>query len=148
MAKIVTITTKKGQIVAELYPDLAPRTVANFEQKANSGAYDNSKWHRVEGWVVQGGDPNSLPGGTGTPGTGGGTMPSEYNSGDFKAGALGIARGGDKAINNASQFFIVKNDSPHLNNEYTYFGMVTSGMNVVRMLTTADRMQSVRVEDK
>jgi len=141
MAKIVTITTKKGKIVAELYPDIAPNTVANFEQKANSGAYDGTKWHRVEGWVVQGGDP------LGT-GTGGGTMPSEYNDRDFKTGALGIARGGDKAINNATQFFILKKDSPHLNNEYTLFGQVTGGQNVVTMLTTSDRMQTVRVEDK
>jgi len=135
-----TITTKKGKIVIQLFPDLAPNTVANFMKKANAGFYDGLKWHRVEGWVVQGGDPKGN-------GTGGGTMPAEYNDGKFGVGAVGVARGGDKAINNDSQFFITKKESPHLNGEYTYFGQVTQGQNVVNLLTSADKIQSIRVEE-
>jgi len=126
--------------VIELFPDLAPNTIANFVKKANAGFYDGLKWHRVEGWVVQGGDPKGN-------GTGGGTMPAEYNDGKFGVGAVGVARGGDKAINNDSQFFITKKESPHLNGDYTYFGQVTQGQNVVNMLTSADKIQSIRVEE-
>jgi peptidyl-prolyl cis-trans isomerase B (cyclophilin B) len=135
-----TITTKKGEIVIELFPGLAPNTVANFVKKANAGFYDGLKWHRVEDWVVQGGDPKGN-------GMGGGTMTAEYNDGKFGIGAVGVARGGDKAINNDSQFFITKKDSQFLNGDYTYFGQVTQGQNVVNMLTSADKIQSIRVEE-
>lgn len=74
-------------------------------------------------------------------------MPAEYNDGKFGVGAVGVARGGDKAINNDSQFFITKKESPHLNGDYTYFGQVTQGQNVVNMLTSADKIQSIRVEE-
>jgi peptidyl-prolyl cis-trans isomerase B (cyclophilin B) len=135
-----TISTKKGNIVIELYPDLAPNTVANFVTKAKAGYYDGLKWHRVEDWVVQGGDPKGN-------GTGGGTMPAEYNDGKFSIGAVGIARGQDRRINNDSQFFITKKDSQFLNGDYTYFGQVTQGQNVAGMLTTSDKIQGITIEE-
>lgn len=134
-----TITTKKGKIVIELYPDLAPNTVANFVKKAQAGFYAGLKWHRVEDWVVQGGDPRG-------DGGGGGTMPAEYNDGKFTIGAVGVARRDDKSINNDSQFFITKKVASHLNGDYTYFGQVTQGQNVVNMLTSSDKIQSISVE--
>ncbi len=133
---IATIETSKGEIKLELYPDAAPNTVANFIEKANSGAYVGRTFHRVEDWVIQGGDP------AGT-GSGGGKMQSEYNALPFNAGALGIARGGDKAINNADQFFITKSEAGWLNNNYTNFGQVTAGMDVVNAIVIGDKINRI-----
>src|SRR2546427_12489734 len=90
--------TKGGSFTFPLRPDKAPQTVARFAQKSRSSFYDNLTFHRVEDWVVQGGDPDGR-------GTGGGDAPSEYNDLPFGLGAVGIARGPDPKINNASQFF-------------------------------------------
>ena len=142
--KYMTIETAKGKIVAKLYTDPSAgvsKTIANFEKKANAGDFNGRTFHRVEDWVIQGGDP------TGN-GTGGGTMPSEYNKLPFKAGALGVARGGDAAINNDSQFFIVKSDAAWLNGQYTNWGQVTEGMEVVQQIAIGDKMTKVTVEEK
>src|SRR5215217_4551338 len=83
--KVMTIDTPKGTIVCSLATDASAgvaNTIANFEQKANSGHFDGLVFHRVEDWVIQGGDP------TGT-GRGGNRIPSEYNSLPFNVGALG-----------------------------------------------------------
>jgi cyclophilin family peptidyl-prolyl cis-trans isomerase len=131
--------TKGGSFTFALRADKAPQTVARFVGKARSGFYDNLTFHRVEDWVVQGGDP------LGT-GTGGNRVPSEYNDLPFVTGALGIARGPDKAFNNDSQFFVVKKDSPHLNGDYTNFGLVSAGMDVVQGIKIGDRIKTIRVE--
>ena len=141
--KYMIIETDKGRIVAQLYTDASAnvaKTIANFEQKANAGEFNGRVFHRVENWVIQGGDP------TGT-GSGGGTMPSEYNQITFKAGALGIARGPDPAINNDSQFFIVKSDSPHLDTQYTNWGQVIEGMDVVNKIAIGDKMNKVTISN-
>ena len=122
-----------------LRADKAPQTVARFAQKARAGFYDNLTFHRVEDWVVQGGDPLGN-------GTGGEKVPSEYNDLPFAIGALGIARGQDPAINNGSQFFVTKKDSQFLNNQYTNFGMVTFGIEVVNGIKIGDRMKTIRIE--
>ncbi len=136
---IATIETSKGIIKLELYPNDAPNTVANFIEKANSGAYVGRTFHRVEGWVIQGGDPDGN-------GRGGGKMKAEYNNLPFNAGALGIARGGDKNINNADQFFITKNAASWLNGEYTNFGQVTEGMEVVNAIAIGDKINRIVIE--
>ncbi len=136
----VTIETNKGNIVLELYPADAPKTVANFIEKAKSGAYVGRTFHRVESWVIQGGDPHGT-------GMGGDKMNAEYNQRAFAAGALGIARGGDKSINNADQFFITKTDASWLNGEYTNFGQVTSGMDVVNSIRIGDKINRIVIED-
>src|SRR5581483_3169925 len=92
------IKTTQGDITLELFPKDAPRTVKNFVEKAKSGYYKNLTFHRVEDWVIQGGDPKG-------DGTGGGNMPTELNDKSFKTGALGVARGQDIAVSNDSQFF-------------------------------------------
>ena len=92
---------KGGSFSFTLRPDKAPQTVARFVQKARSGFYQGLTFHRVENWVVQGGDP------TGT-GSGGSQVPSEYNDLPFVAGAVGIARANNPAQMNDSQFFVVK----------------------------------------
>src|SRR5881409_834586 len=106
--------------------------------KARSGFYDNLTFHRVEDWVVQGGDPKGT-------GTGGDRVPSEYNDLSFKLGAAGIARGQDPAFNNDSQFFIVKKDSTFLDKQYTNFGQVTAGMDVVAGIKIGDKIKTIRI---
>ena len=130
----VKINTSKGEVTIELRPDLAPKTVANFLAKFNSGFCKGLTWHRVEDWVVQGCYP--LGNGTG----GNSSLPTESSSEPFVAGSVGVARKSfPKEFSNDSQFFITKKDSQFLNNEYTYFGKVISGMNVVKSLSIGDQ---------
>ena len=130
---------KGGSFTIALRPDKAPQTVARFVEKVKSGFYNNLTFHRVEDWVVQGGDP------LGT-GTGGARVPSEYNDLTFKTGAAGIARGQDPAFNNDSQWFVVKKDSTFLDRQYTNFGQVTSGMDVVNKIAIGDKIKSITIK--
>jgi len=133
----VKISTAKGDIVIELRPDIAPKTVANYLGKWSRGECDGRTWHRVEDWVVQGCDPKG-------DGTGGNTtLATETSSESFTAGAVGVARlPNNKDVSNDSQFFIVKKDATYLNGEYTYFGRVISGMDVVNKLAVGDKIDS------
>jgi cyclophilin family peptidyl-prolyl cis-trans isomerase len=142
--KVMAIETSKGTIVCSLATDASAgvsNTIANFEQKANSGFFDGLKFHRVEHWVIQGGDP------TGT-GSGGNKIPSEYNNLPFNPGALGVARGPDKRLNSDCQFFIVKTDANFLNGDYTNFGQVIEGMDVVQKIAIGDKMNKVTIEER
>lgn len=142
-----TIVTSRGTIVMTLFPDFAPKTVSNFVAKAKSGYYVGLKFHRVEDWVVQGGDPLSRDDSQKSLwGTGGGNIPTELSKQPFGVGAVGVARGGDITISNDSQFFFTKKDSQFLNNQYTNFGQVTSGMDVVNNIQIGDTIQSITVE--
>ena len=142
-----TIKTQKGDIALELYPDAAPKTVENFIAKAKSGYFDGLKFHRVEDWVIQGGDPLSRDESQKERwGTGGGDIETELSARPFVEGALGVARGPDIKVSNDSQFFIVKKDSQFLNDQYTLFGQVTAGMDVVNKITRGDTIRAVTVE--
>jgi peptidyl-prolyl cis-trans isomerase B (cyclophilin B) len=134
-----TIRTSKGNITITLFGKDAPNTVKNFLEKAKSNYYKNLTFHRVEDWVIQGGDPKGN-------GTGGGMMQTEMNSIPFTTGSLGVARGGDINVSNASQFFITKTDSPHLNQQYTNFGEVTEGMDVVNKIQIGDKILGITIE--
>lgn len=134
-----TIKTAKGNIVIEMETKDAPNTIANFVTKAKTGFYKNLIFHRVEDWVIQGGDP------TGT-GRGGGNIKTELNKKSFVKGAVGVARGGDIEVSNDSQFFIVKTDADWLNEQYTYFGMVTSGMDVVEKISVGDKILEIIIK--
>lgn len=135
-----TINTSKGLIVVEFYTAEAPGTVKNFITKAVTGYYNNLTFHRVEDWVVQGGDPAGN-------GTGGGDMPTELSEKPFARGSLGIARTpADIRISNDSQFFITKTASPHLNGQYTNFGIVKSGIDVVDKIQIGDKILSITVK--
>ena len=140
--KVMVIETDKGTIECSLAAGAGvDNTIAHFEKRAADGFFDGLKFHRVEHWVIQGGDP------TGT-GSGGGKINAEYNSLPFYEGALGVARGGDKRLNSDCQFFIVKTDSTFLDREYTNFGQVISGMDVVKKIAIGDKMNQVRVEER
>ena len=133
----VKITTSKGDIVIELRPDVAPKTVANFLGKWSRGECDGRTWHRVEDWVVQGCDPKG-------DGTGGNTtLATETSAESFTAGAVGVATlPANKDVSNDSQFFIVKKGATNINGDYTYFGRVISGMDVVNKLAVGDKIVS------
>ncbi|MEX2396176.1 MAG: peptidylprolyl isomerase [Balneolales bacterium] len=126
--------TSMGEINIEFYPEKAPIHVFNFITRAESGFYDGTLFHRViPGFMIQGGDPNSKDGDPYTNGSGGPiiAIPHEFNDINHTRGVLSMARTGDKTAGAGSQFFVMHANSPHLNNEYTAFGKVTSGMEVV-----------------
>lgn len=145
-----TITTARGRIELELYPDVAPKSVTNFATLAERKYYDGITFHRVESWVVQAGDPT----GTGAGGDSiyGGTFTDTFDTNStvakqgYMRGVLAMAKKGtDPAFAGSSQFFIMKVDQP-LPLEYTIFGRVTAGMDVVDQLQVGDKIMSVVVK--
>src|SRR5947209_12051834 len=140
---------KGGEITLEFFPADAPRHVENFLKLARSGFYDGQRFHRVEpGFVVQLGDPQSktLPVdhpnmGTGGPGY---TIKAEFNDRKFDRGMLGMARK-NEPDSAGSQFYIMLGPASHLNGQYTAFGRVVSGMDVVDKIKVGDRVKSVKV---
>jgi len=148
-ASSVVMKTNKGDITIELYPQDAPKTVTNFATLAKNGYYDGLTFHRVEIGIVQGGDPN----GNGTGGTSvyGTKFEDELNpnTDSYKAGyAEGVIAMANSGPNtNGSQFFInqVDNNDKFAKN-YTIFGKVTSGMDVVKNIQVGDVIQSISVQ--
>ena len=139
---IVTIEMENGDVMkAELYPEIAPNTVNNFISLVKKGFYDGLIFHRViSGFMIQGGDPKGI--GVGGPGYG---IKGEFLQNGFKndlkhsRGVLSMARSGNP--NSAgSQFFIMHEDSPHLDGGYAAFGKLIEGIEVV------DKICSVRTD--
>ena len=136
---IATLQTEKGDIVLELYPEEAPLAVNNFIFLANQNWYDGVTFHRVlPDFVAQAGDPTAT--GFGGPGYGFDNEVSEDLKFD-NAGVLAMANAGPGS--NGSQFFITMSPQPDLNGNYTIFGHVLSGMDVVEELTPRDPSQSM-----
>jgi|GEM_PF-3083035 peptidyl-prolyl cis-trans isomerase B (cyclophilin B) len=131
-----TLKIASGEVKIKLYKEEAPNTVKNFLSKSSSGYYEGLNFHRVEDWVVQGGDPKGN-------GTGGGNMPTELNKQVFKRGSVGVARGGDIKISNDSQFFICTTDCDFLTGQYTNFGEVVSGMELVDKIKIGDEILKI-----
>lgn len=130
-----------GEIRFELLPELAPNTVANFEKLANEGFYDGTSFHRViPGFMIQGGDPNTKNKNPNDDGHGGPgySIKAEFNALPHTRGVVSMARRGDPD-SAGSQFFIVVADSSHLDNQYTAFGRVLSGIEVVDRIVTVPR---------
>ena len=141
---LVAIKTKNGEIVLKLYQDKAPNTVANFIKKADSGFYKGLIFHRViPGFMAQGGDP------TGT-GSGGADQKSEINNVPFVRGTIGLARGGNKAISNDSQFFICFSTEgcQHLTGDYVNFGEVISGLDILDKINQGDNIIDITSKTK
>ena len=139
---IVTFEMENGDVMkAELYPEIAPNTVNNFISLVKKGFYDGLIFHRViSGFMIQGGDPKGI--GVGGPGYG---IKGEFLQNGFKndlkhsRGVLSMARSGNP--NSAgSQFFIMHEDSPHLDGGYAAFGKLIEGIEVV------DKICSVRTD--
>lgn len=142
-APIATLTLESGEVTIALRPDLAPAHVARITELANSGFYDGLKFHRViDGFMAQTGDPLGN-------GTGGSELPdlaAEFTDAPFVRGTLGMARSANPDSAN-SQFFIVTADAPHLNGQYTLFGNVISGMELVDGLEQGDPRANGMVEN-
>ena len=134
-----TIETSAGTMTAQLFASEAPRTVNNFVFLAREGFYDGVIFHRViPGFMIQGGDPTGT--GSGGPGY---KLKQEFNARSHKRGVLSMARTNDP--NSAgSQFFLMHEDSPFLDRQYTAFGMITSGIEVVDKIVSAPRNASDR----
>src|SRR3984957_15565820 len=124
----LVIELAHGRIVIEMFPDVAPKHVERIKSLVRQGFYDNTPFHRViEGFMAQGGDP------TGT-GTGGSDLPdleAEFTTQrKFARGTCGMARTANPNSAN-SQFFIMFAPAPHLDGQYTIWGQVTEGLDVV-----------------
>ena len=139
---IVTFEMENGDVIkAELYPEIAPNTVNNFISLVSKGFYDGLIFHRViPGFMIQGGDPKGS--GVGGPGY---SIKGEFTANRFPnnlkhaRGVLSMAR--TMAPNSAgSQFFIMHEDSPHLDGQYAAFGKLIEGIEVV------DKICSVRTD--
>ena len=139
---IITIQMKNGGVMkAELYPEIAPITVKNFVDLAARGFYNGLIFHRViPGFMIQGGDPEGV--GTGGPGY---TIKGEFTANGFRndlrhtRGVLSMARAKDPD-SAGSQFFIMHEDSPHLDGQYAAFGKIIEGIEVV------DQIASVKTD--
>lgn len=147
-ASAATIHTVKGDIVIQLYPQDAPKTVMNFATLAKGGYYNGLTFHRVEpGFVIQGGDPNGN--GTGGESIFGPTFEDELNAStsSYQAGYLeGVVAMANRGPNtNGSQFFIMLADNTSLPKNYTIFGKVTQGMDVVKKIQVGDKMTSIDI---
>jgi peptidyl-prolyl cis-trans isomerase B (cyclophilin B) len=135
------IETKFGNIELKFFPELAPTHSNNFIELAKKGFFDGTTFHRIiPGFMIQGGDPNSKnpdksKHGMGGPGY---TLKAEFNDKPHKRGILSMARSShpDSA---GSQFFICVADTPFLNNKYTVFGEVFSGMDIVDKIVAQQR---------
>ena len=156
---IVTIEMENGGVIkAELYPEIAPNTVNNFISLVKKGFYDGVIFHRViPGFMIQGGDPEGS--GMGGPGY---SIKGEFTANGFQndlkhgRGVLSMAR--TMRPNSAgSQFFIMHDRAPHLDNQYAAFGKVTEGLEVVDQIANVkcdfndkpledQRMKAVTVE--
>ncbi|MCY7303191.1 MAG: peptidylprolyl isomerase [Thermoleophilia bacterium] len=129
-----TLHTSEGSIEIELFPEEAPKTVANFSKLAGEGFYDGLIFHRViPDFMIQGGCPEGI--GTGGPGY---KFEDEFNDHKVIKGALAMANSGPNT--NGSQFFIVTAEAtPWLDGKHTVFGQVTSGQEVVDRIQLVDR---------
>ncbi len=132
--EVAVIKTTAGQMVVEFWPEVAPKTVDNFKTLAKKGFYDGTAFHRIiKGFMIQGGDDNTKDPakkaiyGQGTPGY---TIKAEFNNRKHDLGVLSMARSSnpDSA---GSQFFICLGRAPHLDGQYTAFGKVIKGEDVL-----------------
>ena len=147
--QVAVITTEKGTIVIEFYTESAPVAVENFKKLINQKFYDGLIFHRIENYpglnIVQGGCPNGD--GFGGPGW---TIVDEYTNPNQRKHIRGtIAMARSQFPNSAgSQFYICLKPQPHLDGQYTTFGGVIKGMEIVDTLVVGDTMTTIRLEAK
>lgn len=132
--EVAVLKTSDGEMVVEFWSDVAPKTVENFKKLAKEGFYDGTAFHRIiKGFMIQGGDPNTKDlnkessYGTGGPGY---KIPAEFNDRPHVRGVLSMARSSDP--NSAgSQFFVCLGTASSLDHQYTAFGKVIKGLDVL-----------------
>lgn len=133
-SEVAVIKTSEGEMVAEFWPEVAPNTVENFKKLARSGFYDGTAFHRiVKGFMIQGGDPLTKDAakesryGTGDPGY---KIKAEFNDRSHERGVLSMARSSDPD-SAGSQFFICLANVSRLDHQYTTFGKIIKGDDVL-----------------
>ena len=153
--KVAIISTKFGDMVVEFFPDVAPKHVENFQILAEEGYYNGTTFHRViPGFMIQGGDPNSKDLDRMNDGTGGRagkffgigrendpeswTVPAEFNDTPHQRGTLSMARS-QNIDSGSSQFFICHDNAPFLDGQYTVFGQLIRGIEVVDQIVNSER---------
>lgn len=151
MTEVAVINTTEGAMTVEFWPDVAPKTVENFKKLAQSGFYNGTCFHRIiSGFMIQGGDPKTkdkaleAEWGTGGPGY---TIKAEFNKKQHVRGVLSMARAmhPDSA---GSQFFICHGDARFLDGQYTAFGKVIKGDDVLEKIATTPCVSSGREKSK
>ncbi len=147
--EVAILNTDKGEIVLMFFPDKAPNHVENFKKLVKSGFYNGTKFHRViPGFMIQGGDPNTKKADTSMWGQGGPdwSVKAEFNDVHHGRGILSMARSQDPD-SAGSQFFIMVADNPSLDNQYSAFGKVVSGMAAVDKIVNLPRGEADRPND-
>ncbi|MDR2982419.1 MAG: peptidylprolyl isomerase [Puniceicoccales bacterium] len=134
--EVAIMKTSAGEMVIAFWPDVAPKTVENFKKLSNEGFYNGTAFHRIiKGFMIQGGCPNTKAGATGIPGTGdpGYKIKAEFNNKSHQRGVLSMARAAqpDSA---GCQFFICHGNAGFLDRNYTAFGEVIKGDDVLEKI--------------
>jgi peptidyl-prolyl cis-trans isomerase B (cyclophilin B) len=137
-AENAIISTSYGEITLAFWPEVAPKTVENFKKLAREGFYDGTAFHRIiKGFMIQGGCPNTKAGARGMPGTGdpGYKVKAEFNEKPHVRGVISMARSShpDSA---GCQFFICHGDARFLDRQYTAFGELVAGDDVLERIAT------------
>ena len=139
--EVAVIKTSEGEMIAEFWPDVAPNTVENFKKLARSGFYDGTAFHRiVKGFMIQGGDPLTKDPakesryGTGDPGY---KIKAEFNDRSHERGVLSMARSNDPD-SAGSQFFICLANVSRLDHQYTTFGKIIKGDDVLGKISDTE----------
>ena len=139
--EVAVIKTSEGEMVAEFLSDVAPKTVENFKKLAREGFYDGTSFHRViKGFMIQGGDPltkeesKQAAWGTGDPGY---KVAAEFNDKSHTRGVLSMARSNDPK-SAGSQFFICHGNPSFLDHQYTAFGKLIKGDDVLEKIATTE----------
>jgi len=161
---VAVVSTRYGDMVLEFYPEVAEKHVDSFLTHARNGYFNGTTFHRViPGFVIQGGDPNSKSDDRSTHGMGGHAanfygigqeddsnswmLPAEFNSRPHLTGSLSMAR--SQSPNSAgSQFFICAGPTPQLDNQYTVFGQVVKGLDVIQKIVNSPRDRRDNPKDK
>jgi peptidyl-prolyl cis-trans isomerase B (cyclophilin B) len=148
--EVAVFKTSEGEMVAEFWPDVAPNTVENFKKLAKSGFYDGTAFHRIiKGFMAQGGDPltkdpsKESRWGTGDPGY---KIKAEFNAKKHERGVLSMARSADPD-SAGSQFFICFGPRTSLDGQYTTFGKIIKGDDVLDKLANVPVTQNANGEN-
>ncbi len=138
----VIIEMDRGKLTLELFPEVAPKTVAQFLNLVQKGFYNGLTFHRVAPrFLIEGGDPS----GDGTGGSGR-TIPAEFNGKKHVAGTVGMAHTRDNPDSADSQFYICLEPQPFLDGKYTVFGQVVEGLDVLPKIQEGDVMRKVTLK--
>lgn len=137
-SEVAVMSTTCGDMVIEFWSDVAPKTVENFKKLSKKGFYDGTAFHRIiSGFMIQGGCPNTKAGASGMPGTGdpGYKVKAEFNDRSHQRGVLSMARA-QHPDSAGCQFFICHGDAKFLDRQYTAFGKVVQGDDVLEKIAS------------